>query len=154
MNLTSSSSQESEPVLAALVIKNSVDELARLSHWINELANQFGVSPEDTFRLDLASTEAVTNIIEHAFDDDNPHYINITFEHKSGVTKITIEDDGTPFDPLLHPEVVLPRNLEDAGLGGLGIHLIRNYVDEWYFRREAEKNILTMIIYHTTVSNA
>ena len=148
MNSASSSSQAVEPVFDTLVIPNRLDELTTVSDWINGVAGQHGISAEITFRLDLVLTEAVTNVIKYAYDDDETHTITISLQFSESMFSIELSDDGRPFDPTRHPEVTLPRSLKEAGEGGLGIHLIRNYTDEYHYRRQDNNNILTMIIYN------
>jgi anti-sigma regulatory factor (Ser/Thr protein kinase) len=56
-----------------------------------------------------------------------------------------VEDDGRAFDPLQAERPPPPVNLEEAPIGGLGIHLIRSMLDECHYRREAGWNRLTLI---------
>ena len=58
---------------------------------------------------------------------------------------VTITDDGVPFNPL---SVVTPRTdlaLEDRVTGGMGIHLVRNLVEDVSYQRRIDKNVLTLI---------
>ena len=136
-----------------LVLENKLDDLTKLSQWINNLAGRLGISPNDTFRLDLALAEAVTNIIRYAFEDSASHNIKVTMHYQYNNITVEIKDKGRPFDPLKHPKVIFPRSLEEASKGGLGIHLIRTYTDECYYRREGGANILTMVIYDSPTAH-
>ena len=145
MGLSPSSSQNVEVVIHTIVLQDDFEELSRLSAWINQLAEQLQISANGAFRLDLALTETVTNIIEHAYQGSKEHQITITLLHQQNEVKIRVEDDGRPFDPLQQPEATLPSRLEDVEAGGLGIHLIRNYTDECYYRRDGDRNLLTLV---------
>ena len=147
MNSSSTRPQNAEPVLYKLVVENRLDELTTVSEWINELASQLGISPKGAFRLDLALAEAVSNIIDYAFDDEETHSIEVTLQYANHKATIQISDDGKPFDPLQAPEIVLPRSLEEAQEGGLGIHLMRHYTDECHYRRQDDKNVLSLVIH-------
>jgi len=146
MDTPTENSQGAERVSSTLVLENHLDELTTLNKWINELAGQLKFSPNDTFRLDLLLAEAVTNIIQHAYTDKKSHQIKVTFHYHKNTIGLEVEDEGIPFDPLQNPEVVFPRSLEEASEGGLGIHLIRSYADNCDYKRENNKNILTMIV--------
>ncbi len=148
--MSTSNSHETESVVDTLILSNKLDELTKLSRWVNDLAERFGLSPNDKFRLDLALAEAVTNVIRYAFKDKTTHEITVTLEYLDKKAIIQVKDEGKPFDPLKHPKVIFPRSLEEASKGGLGIHLIRTYTDECYYRREDDTNILTMIICDST----
>ncbi len=146
MDFASPSAQDVELTSYVLELKNKVESLEILSDWIAELSGQLEMSQRGIFRLELALVEAVTNIVQYAYDDEAEHEITVRLHCKGKVIQAEIEDDGNPFDPLQRPEVVLPTNLEDAREGGLGIHLIRSYADECAYRREANHNILTIVV--------
>jgi serine/threonine-protein kinase RsbW len=55
-----------------------------------------------------------------------------------------IEDDGRPFNPLETPPPNVGASLPEKPIGGLGIHLAKTMMDSMAYRREAEKNILTI----------
>ena len=146
----SSNVQVTEPMLSTLTIQNKFDELKTLSDWTHKFAAQLGISSEIIFPLDLVLTEAVTNIIKYAYDDDLNHTIAIKLAYSKSTINIEVMDDGRPFDPTQYPEVVLPRSLEEANEGGLGIHLIRNYTAEYYYQRQPNENISIMVLHVPT----
>ncbi len=129
-----------------LVIKNQPQELIRLSDWIRDQKKEWGVSAQCWFRLELILEEAVYNSITHAYNDQDEHTITITIQQHGESLLIKISDDGFPFSPLDYPQPALPTSLDEASPGGLGIHLIRSYVDEISYRREGSFNILTMVL--------
>ena len=60
---------------------------------------------------------------------------------------LIIEDDGRPFDPLQRPDPVLPKSIETAPLGGLGIMLARKSSERLHYERTADdKNRLVATI--------
>lgn len=143
-----------EPEFYQLTIKNNLDELDILSDWVNQLASQIQLSARSTFRLELSLTEIVTNIIDYAYTDGAEHQITLSLHRRGKTLQIEIRDDGQPFDPLQHPAVVLPNSLEEATEGGLGIHLVRHYVDAWEYCRQEGSNILTLVIHDSDPSSA
>ena len=58
--------------------------------------------------------------------------------------RITVTDDGIPFNPLevAKPDTSLP--LEDREIGGLGIHFVLSMVDELTYERTDHRNIVTL----------
>jgi anti-sigma regulatory factor (Ser/Thr protein kinase) len=113
-----------------------------------------GVSAESIFKLELAVTEAVTNVIEHAFEDKTEHKLTLKLAYRQNQFTIELIDEGQPFDPTQYPAVEFPRTLAEAGEGGLGIHLIRHYADIIDYQRQANQNILTMVITTTSKYDA
>jgi anti-sigma regulatory factor (Ser/Thr protein kinase) len=57
---------------------------------------------------------------------------------------INIEDKGIPFNPLEKIDPDFPENVESAKIGGLGIYIIRNLMDNVTYERKQGKNKLTM----------
>lgn len=144
VNSSSVDDKANNSVADTLVLHNRLDDLVTLSEWINQLAAQIGFSQRGIFRLDLVLAEAVTNIIEHAFTDESLHNITVNVACDKNKAVISVIDDGQKFDPLQMPEVNQPQNLQEVQIGGLGVHLIREYTDRCTYQRVNDKNILTL----------
>lgn len=129
-----------------ITIKNQPEELVKVSDWIAILGQSLSLSERSIFGLELILSEAVINIIENAYNDNQEHEIWIYFRQNNKLIELEVVDGGQPFDPLQHPQVELPNSLEEAQVGGLGIHLIRNYTDNCLYRRESNQNHLIMSI--------
>ena len=57
----------------------------------------------------------------------------------------TITDSGVPFDPTKKEEVDTTLSAEEREIGGLGIHLVRQIMDEVSYERIDDKNVLTLV---------
>jgi serine/threonine-protein kinase RsbW len=134
------------PSQVRLQISNQLNELIRLSNWVADLSAELGLSSRTAFSLDLVLAEAVTNVMENAYVDDQPHIITVVVTPRLPLLQIQIRDDGQPFNPLDYPEVVPPKSLSAAKEGGLGIHLIRNYAQECHYQRQGQENWFTIVL--------
>lgn len=130
-----------------LEIKNQPQELARLAGWLNWLDMDLGLSHRCLFRLELAAEEAVTNVLEYAYPSGEDHSITIRLCQEGHSITLEIQDEGQAYNPLAVPEKVFATTLQEAEIGGLGIALIRNYTDSLHYRRENQKNILTLVFH-------
>lgn len=128
-----------------LVIINELTELRRMSEWLQHSCDIMKVPKSLSLNFDLAANEAVANIIQNAYQDQNNHEIYLRLECKSNsVICLTIQDDGMAFNPF---DVIPPTpfdTLENAKIGGLGIHLICNTMDGCHYHRHNNKNIITL----------
>lgn len=128
-----------------LTIINELKELRRMSEWLHSACESMALPKPLSLNLDLCANEAVANIIQNAYQDQNRHEIQLRFELKqSHAVYLTIQDDGIPFNPF---EALPPTpfdEIENAKIGGLGIHLIRSIMDECNYRRFKDKNIITL----------
>jgi anti-sigma regulatory factor (Ser/Thr protein kinase) len=96
------------------------------------------------FEANLALDELFTNIISYGFDDKNEHTIRITISLQNDELVFNIEDDGMPFNPTEAETPDLECTIEECRIGGLGIHLAKNLMDEVCYQRCKDKNILTL----------
>jgi anti-sigma regulatory factor (Ser/Thr protein kinase) len=127
-----------------LNLKNDLSELDRLHPFLEEIGQRIGVSKKCIFETNLTLEEVFSNIVSYGFDDHADHLIKITVTIGNDNFKIRIEDDGKPFNPLKAKEPDLPDDVEDCKPGGLGIHLIKHFMDEIRYKRHQSRNVLTM----------
>ncbi len=94
-------------------------------------------------QLRLALEEALVNVINYAYDDDGD--IIIKFEEiKKGRIQIQIIDYGIEFDPLKKEDPDIMMEIEERQIGGLGIFMVKQIMDNVTYKRENGMNILTM----------
>lgn len=136
-----------------IFLGNQVEQLDKLSNWLDTLVEYLNISSQMAFRIDLILSEAVTNIIENAYDNQQTHLIQVELRYFNSKAILCVEDDGVPFNPLEKPEVELSDKLEDTKIGGLGIHLIRCYSDECNYQRETYTNRLDIVVYDVRRKN-
>src|SRR6185295_7891269 len=102
------------------------------------------LSAEISHNLKVALDEILTNVISYAYADGGEHSIITRFALEQGELTVEVEDGGRPFNPLNAPEADTKQSLEERPIGGLGIHLVRKLIDELQYRRQNDRNILTM----------
>lgn len=102
---------------------------------------------EQGLRLELATEEALVNVVRHAYPDTNLGYVEIEWApiDPRGL-QIVIRDHGMAFNPLeVEPPSDLDAPIEHRKMGGLGIFLIRQLMDEVRYERQEGQNVLTLI---------
>jgi anti-sigma regulatory factor (Ser/Thr protein kinase) len=128
----------------SLTLKNDLSELDRLHPFLQEIGQRMGVSKKCIFETNLTLEEVFTNIVLYGFNDHADHFIKITVTVGKGNFKVCVEDDGRPFNPLKVKKPDLPDKVEDCKPGGLGIHLIKHFMDDIQYKRYRNRNILTL----------
>lgn len=118
--------------------------LAGLEQWVERLKSEANLSNELCFKLNLILEEAATNIIRYGLIDGQSGYVDISICINSYQVLLEIRDNGVPFNPLEDHTVVLPNQLQDADIGGLGIHLMKSYADSMTYQRTKDLNVLKM----------
>ena len=127
-----------------LTLKNDMANLEKLHSFVDEIQQSQFSSKKCLFETSLALEEAFSNILSYSFDKHTDHFIKITITSAQGVLNISVEDDGKPFNPLEAKEPNLQYDIENCALGGLGIHLIKHFMDNIRYKRYQNKNVLTM----------
>ncbi len=116
-------------------IRNEVSEMPKLREAVQTFCERNQLSEDIVFVLDLSLEELITNIIKYGHEDSAEHYIQVDISLHEDLLILEITDDGRPFDPTEIPEPDLDVPLEERRIGGLGIHLVRNYVDSMRYKR-------------------
>ena len=129
---------------ASRTFAGAIGDLRRMSEWFQGLAVAAGLDPETAWQAELCLNEAGSNIILYGHDDGAPHPITVEIEPLDTGIRMTIIDDGRPFDPAKPRELPVARTIEDMSVGGLGLHLIRSFSSEIQYRREANRNVLVL----------
>ncbi|MBW1960758.1 MAG: ATP-binding protein [Deltaproteobacteria bacterium] len=116
-----------------------------LEEKLDEFCAKLGLTKRCYCEINLALEELFTNIISYGFIDDKEHRIKFSIIHEDDTVTILIEDDGVPFNPMDIDEPDLKCEMEKRKVGGLGIHLIKNMMDRIDYKRQKNKNLLTLI---------
>ena len=115
-----------------------------MSAWLRRVATDAGVDADMLSDAELCLNEAAANIILYAHDDPNRHPILVELEAAERTVRMTIVDDGRPFNPLEATEAAPAPSLDDSREGGFGIHLMRSFSTDIRYRRENSHNVLTL----------
>ena len=92
-------------------------------------------------RLMIAFDEVISNALNHGASGADPRVsVRLLVTH-AGVAA-EVRDDGRPFDPLSRPAPDTSLPLDERPVGGLGIHLLRELMDEVEYVRDGETNLL------------
>lgn len=130
--------------MLVLNIKNDISEIAQLAPFVDKLADAYGISPDVLFQLNLALDEALANSVNYAYPEGTTGMVVLEVDAEDNMLVLRLMDYGTPFDPTLKGDVDTTLSVEQRPIGGLGIFLIKQMMDEVTYKREENMNILTM----------
>ena len=122
------------------------DEIERIRAAVNILSQAEGWPPQLLYQIELVLEEIGTNIIKYGRDGKGETEIQITLTSKSRSLILEIIDSGKPFDPFTEaPAPDLDSSVEKRPIGGLGVFLVQEMMDEASYRREDGKNVVTLV---------
>jgi serine/threonine-protein kinase RsbW len=137
-----------------LTLPGTLDALQAIASYVISVATEIGLDKKSTYRLRLAVDEVATNIILHGYQASGVQgnlQIDATFDESK--LEIAIEDTTPPYDPYRTEAQIseqdLSRPLEDRTLGGLGLYLAINSVDQFSYERLGDRN-RTLFVMHRT----
>lgn len=130
-----------------LVLKNNIQQLALLADFVDQLADELSLDPALCFNLNLVLEEAVSNVVMYAYPQDEEHELTVDalWDADTKQLSLVIKDHGVPFNPLEQaPDVDITLSAEEREIGGLGIFLVNQIMDNVEYERKDGQNILTM----------
>ena len=128
----------------SIILANDISEVSRLYEFIEGLGEDFSLSPDIVFNLNLVLEEAVVNVINYAYPKEEHESIYLSARMHEGSIVLVLTDTGKEFDPTAAPEADVTLSADDRQIGGLGIFLIRQIMNEVKYERIEGKNVLTL----------
>jgi len=129
---------------SSLTLPNDVQTIPQLAEFVDTVSEAVGLDMGTTMQMNLAMEEAVVNVMNYAYPADVKGTVDIEAKAGDGWLQFIISDSGTAFDPTAKGEVDTTLSAEERGIGGLGIHLIRQIMDSIDYERKDDRNVLTL----------
>lgn len=127
-----------------ITIKATTEQVPVVSRFIEEVMASTGFDLKKILEVQLAAEEVCTNIALYAYSGGEG-LIRLAARVAGGRLDLVIEDQGMPFDPTTAVATIPDTKVEDRPIGGLGILLIRSYVDEIAYEFRDGKNALKLV---------
>ena len=121
------------------------DQLDDIRAFVNLVTKEAGMDEAGRCAVEMATDEACSNIIEHAYQASNLGEIKCECEFDENTFTVILHDHGKPFDINMVPAPDLENSLDRRRIGGLGVFLIRELMDEVRYEKNGELgNMLTL----------
>lgn len=118
------------------------ERLSEITDAIEELGEREQWPPDFLFRMNLVLEEMTLNVMTHG-REAGASELEVIVACEADIVTIEISDDGPRFDPLQDAPLPDPdAALDDRPVGGLGVYLVREMVDEVSYRYEDGRNRL------------
>jgi anti-sigma regulatory factor (Ser/Thr protein kinase) len=130
---------------ARLNLRNDNADLVRLTEFVVAFTSRHKLADEDGARLQIILDELFTNVVKYGYEGAAAQgHIEVALSLEADRLIIEFVDDGGPFDPLASPAPDLDLPAEERKIGGVGIAIVRALVDEAGYRRDGNRNRLTL----------
>ncbi len=120
-------------------------DIEQMTEFLNAELNKCQCLKKERYQLDVALDEVVSNIINHGYDG-KPGPLTMSVEYREDRNAIYLKfiDKGIPYNPLHNSDPNLDVSLEERKVGGVGIYIVKNTMDDMKYKYEDGQNILTL----------
>jgi serine/threonine-protein kinase RsbW len=135
------------PILSQIVLPAKLESLqgflTMVSHWTREQ----GFSDQRISEIELAVEEALVNIFHYAYPEGAGTVELILKTEGEDRILLEIMDTGIPYNPLTRADPDTVSDVMDRKVGGLGVYFIKTLMNEALYKRDRDKNTLTLVAY-------
>ncbi len=125
--------------------RDAEDAASRAMQWADGALRVVQLPERARQEVHLALDEVLTNVAIHAYPDGELRRIWLSVSRRPGQVRVVVADAGRAFNPLRHVRGPEDTPLEERRIGGLGIFLTTQVVDEVRYRRRDGRNVLTLV---------
>jgi serine/threonine-protein kinase RsbW len=119
----------SSGLLVQFRVEAIMENVPLITRRIARVAKEAGFGAHALYQIELAVDEACANVVEHAYPGEKQGEMEVSCYLDTQAFVIRVRDWGTGFDPNSVEEPDVDAPLEDRGLGGLGLFLVRQVMD-------------------------
>ena len=131
--------------MATIHLCGGLEHLATIRTFVTQTSRDLGVDERDVCDLSLAVDEICANVFIHGYDRQGGR-IDVTVEPTRDGIQASVRDWGKTFDPQQVPVPDVKCCLAERPVGGLGLFLVRQVMDDVRFEFDGEQgNVVTMV---------
>jgi len=127
-----------------LMVHNDATGSARVRETLDHFAAEHGIDGKPLIQLQVVLDEIISNISKYGWSDGGVHEFRVRITLADNVLAIEITDDGQPYDPRSAPPPPSPGPGGRRRPGGVGLHLVRQLVDGFDYKRVGRHNHVTL----------
>lgn len=128
-----------------LEVWGSQEPVTLASAWLGRLGRSRDVDRELLFHAELCLAELVGNAVEHGHEQPQRLRIRLQVGFGDRELRLTIRDNGLPFDPFARRQSNAPVDLRDDRVGGWGLDLVRRFATHAEYSYRHGENTVELI---------
>lgn len=133
-------------------IEASLGNLDEVQSFVKEQMAKYNPSAKMLNQIDLSVEEIFVNIASYAYSPSNGNVVvecaieEIESDDSTdgNRVRITFKDSGVPFDPLAKEDADVTLSADERQIGGLGIYMVKNLMDQIDYQYVDGQNVFTM----------
>ena len=137
--------QKGALLMESKIFKADVKELDNLFEYSRSLLEVLDFPKRDIIMINTALEEVFVNVAKYAYEGTGE--VEVTLSNDKNKVTFVFRDSGRAFNPLEKEDPNLAVNAEDREIGGLGIYMVKNIMDETFYEYKDNHNVLTLVKY-------
>lgn len=114
--------------------------------FIDAQLEESGCSMKAQMQIDVAAEEIFVNVAHYAYKPDiGPVEVCVELKEDPRRVCVMFIDSGRPFDPLEKPDPDVTLSAAEREVGGLGIYMVKNTMDDVFYEFSGGQNHLTIV---------
>lgn len=128
-------------------IEATTDNYKKVLAFVEEILKETNCPQDLMFTVDICLEEIYINIASYAYANEEKNgnaYIKIIIEEDPYEVKLVFKDRGLKYNPLDKADPDTTLSAEERDIGGLGIFMVKNMMDEVSYEYVDNQNVLTI----------
>lgn len=121
------------------------DGVEKVNAVFAEFAKTYALPEAVRRSLNIALDELLANELSHGMAGRDAGSVTVEVELDQERLSATITDDGPPFDPFRQAVPDTTLSIDERPIGGLGIHLVRELMDDVSYERRNGQNVVVLV---------
>ena len=122
-----------------------LENFGMVADFVDEELEKRDVPMAAEAQIDIALDEIYTNVVKYAYGEEAGDVtVRLDFSEDNSEVRLTVSDAGIPYDPLKQEDPDVTLEADERQIGGLGIYLVKQLMDEVSYEYRGGMNILRM----------
>ena len=128
-----------------LTLSATLENVPRVTEFVDEQLEARGCPMKAQMQIDIAIDELFSNIANYAYNPEvGPATVQVAVDGEPLTVTITFIDQGTPYNPLEKEDPDVTLSAEEREVGGLGIFMVKQMMDDVTYEYRNGQNILVV----------
>ncbi|MBQ9058200.1 MAG: ATP-binding protein [Atopobiaceae bacterium] len=131
--------------IAELTVEATVENIDIVTDFVNAELEKLDCPMKAQVQIDIAIDELFGNIAHYAYNPEvGPATVLVEVDDDPLAVVVTFIDNGVPYDPLVAEDPDTTLSAEDRPIGGLGVFLVKQTMDDVSYEYKDGQNILSI----------
>ena len=123
-----------------------IADISAVTEFVESELEKLDCPMKSVMQIDVAIDEIYSNIVNHGYGaKPGPVTVKVVERIEPHAVCIRFYDEARPYNPLTKEDPDVTLSVEERGIGGLGIYMVKKTMDEVKYKYENEQNVLTII---------